>query len=817
MHLVDEDEAQIARLQAVEGVVDGGEFAVDFFHVAGAFGALQALAQQGEDFAVGAAALAGVLVEDDVVEGCAEDAGLLADVFIAPVARAADDDAAAARGHVADAADQGVDGVGVVPVVGDDGGAGVVEDVEAAGHGALVAGEGGQAAPDGVPGQAQAPGCADGGQRVFHLKADEALVGDGHAREGQAFFKAAFGADDVAVLHIDHALALREVGFDDGVLAVLREEDDAAGAAGGHGDDVGVGGVEHGAAGGGDVEHDDALEHHQVFERGDVVQAQVVARAEVGDDGNVAFVKGQSFAQQAAARGFEHGGVHVGVGEHVAGAARAGAVAGVDLAAVGIDAVGVGHAHAQAVGGQQVGRQAHGGGFAVGAGDGHERDAAIGAVAAAGEHVLDDGFAHVAPFAEGGADVHAQAGGGIDFDDAAALLFQRAQHAFADDVHAADVQPHGERGFNGAGGHVGVHVVGDVGGGAAGGEVGVVAQDDALAPGRHAFGREVLPLEAGGGDGVDADLRERGAVAFAPARVFVHFGHQFAHGVLAVADDQRRLAAGGGHELVAHHEQAVVVAGEVFFDHDVAVLGRFLPGQLKVGAAADADGDAFALVAALRLDDDGQAHFLRHGPAVFQIGGGAAQGHGHAGGVQHFFGQVLVLRDGFGDGAGAVFFSGLDAPLPRAPAQLHKAAAREPPAGNAALEGRFDDGAGGRPQAFVFVQIAQLGQRGGDVKGFARVGGAAQLLRAGEGQAPHGFFGVLHHHLEHARLFGWRGAAEGDLAARLRLQRQGGLLQHVRHGYGLAGAGHVQRAHAGKALAQAFFKRLVQAAFGFVA
>ena len=64
LHLVDEDEAQIARLQAVEGVVDGGEFAVDFFHVAGAFGALQALAQQGEDFAVGAAALAGVLVKD---------------------------------------------------------------------------------------------------------------------------------------------------------------------------------------------------------------------------------------------------------------------------------------------------------------------------------------------------------------------------------------------------------------------------------------------------------------------------------------------------------------------------------------------------------------------------------------------------------------------------------------------------------------------------------------------------------------------------------------------------------------------------------
>ena len=46
LHLVDEDEAEVARLQAVEGAVDGGEFAADFFDVGGAFGVLQALAQQ---------------------------------------------------------------------------------------------------------------------------------------------------------------------------------------------------------------------------------------------------------------------------------------------------------------------------------------------------------------------------------------------------------------------------------------------------------------------------------------------------------------------------------------------------------------------------------------------------------------------------------------------------------------------------------------------------------------------------------------------------------------------------------------------------
>ena len=47
---------------------------------------LQALAQQGQHLAVGPTALAGVLVEDHVVEGAAQDLGLLADVLVAAVA-----------------------------------------------------------------------------------------------------------------------------------------------------------------------------------------------------------------------------------------------------------------------------------------------------------------------------------------------------------------------------------------------------------------------------------------------------------------------------------------------------------------------------------------------------------------------------------------------------------------------------------------------------------------------------------------------------------------------------------------------------------
>src|SRR2546427_6950630 len=56
-------------LQPRQRMVDGVELTLDLGHVVGARCALQALLQQGQDFTVGAAALAGILVEDDVEIG----------------------------------------------------------------------------------------------------------------------------------------------------------------------------------------------------------------------------------------------------------------------------------------------------------------------------------------------------------------------------------------------------------------------------------------------------------------------------------------------------------------------------------------------------------------------------------------------------------------------------------------------------------------------------------------------------------------------------------------------------------------------------
>jgi hypothetical protein len=79
----------------------------------------QTRTQQGQHLAVFPAALAGVLVQDHVVEGIAQDGGLLADVLVAAVARAADDHRARLGRQRFDGGDQRAHGIGVVAVVGD--------------------------------------------------------------------------------------------------------------------------------------------------------------------------------------------------------------------------------------------------------------------------------------------------------------------------------------------------------------------------------------------------------------------------------------------------------------------------------------------------------------------------------------------------------------------------------------------------------------------------------------------------------------------------------------------------------------------------
>ena len=146
----------------------------------------------------------------------------------------------------------------------------------------------------------------------------------------------------------------------------------------------------------------------------------MITRADVGDDGNLATIECQSFAQQATSGRFKNSSIDIGVHQNIAGTAWATAITIVNLTAVDIHTVGVGHAHAQLIGFEKMRRQSHGGCLAVGAGDRNDRNTSVVSV---GVHVIDDGFANISTFAKRRTDVHAQTWGRIDFHNATILFF----------------------------------------------------------------------------------------------------------------------------------------------------------------------------------------------------------------------------------------------------------------------------------------------------------------------------------------------------------------------------------------------------------
>ena len=158
-----------------------------------------------------------------------------------------------------------------------------------------------------------------------------------------------------------------------------------------------------------------------------------------------------------------------------------------------------------------------------------------------------------------------------------------------------------------------------------------------------------------------------------------------------------------------------------------------------------------------------------------------AGGDRDPGRVQQHFGKILVLGNRFRDRAGVVGFGRLDAPLPAAPAELHHAAFRQATVGDATHHGSGDDRPRARSQAHIFVKLAESGERQPDIKGFV----VHRCLAKGRGEikreAPDGFFGVLDHHLKHAKFRRRDCFPEGDRAPGGGLQAQRGCLQRMGH------------------------------------
>ena len=167
--------------------------------------------------------------------------------------------------------------------------------------------------------------------------------------------------------------------------------------------------------------------------------------------------------------------------------------------------------------------------------------------------------------------------------------------------------------------------------------------------------------------------------------------------------------------------------------------------------------------------------------------------HRHAGRVQQLLGQFLVLRDCFGDGASAVDLGGLDLALAAAPAERHQAAVGQAAKRNIARHRGLHDRAGGRSQAHVFIEIAQLRQGVVDVERGVVESGLQQLACQRQSQSSYRFFRVFDDDLKNAPVERGGGAAEGDGAAGLRLQVERGQFEHVGHRDAVVVAGRLQR------------------------
>ena len=150
-----------------------------------------------------------------------------------------------------------------------------------------------------------------------------------------------------------------------------------------------------------------------------------------------------------------------------------------------------------------------------------------------GEQAFDDGFADRLRLADGGLEMHQQAGAGVHFDDGAVLLGQRLGDVLRNDIHAGDVEADNLGREHGGGGVARMDQMGDVG------RVVAVAQHDhALTFGGHRIRFEALLLQLQQRLRllVEIDELERLMQLGAAARIAVDLQlDQFADRVLAVA------------------------------------------------------------------------------------------------------------------------------------------------------------------------------------------------------------------------------------------------------------------------------------------
>ena len=125
--------------------------------ILGSDSTIEAIAKQLNHFAIAAAALARILVQNDFVKGSAQNLSLIANVLITAITCTTDDHHSLFCRHVVDRVNQGLNGIGIVTVVGNQSGPLVIKHIESTRHALNVTDECGQALRNGVPWHIEGP------------------------------------------------------------------------------------------------------------------------------------------------------------------------------------------------------------------------------------------------------------------------------------------------------------------------------------------------------------------------------------------------------------------------------------------------------------------------------------------------------------------------------------------------------------------------------------------------------------------------------------------------------------------------------------
>src|SRR5450830_1459256 len=459
-----------------------------------------------------------------------------------------------------------------------------------------------QAGADQVCRQVQRPGGSHGCQHAVDLAGGSRFQ---QVQAQQHGFDAAFGQHDVVFAHEGCTAAGGQLFGNGGQCAVLSIQGHRAIAQVSQFQYLGIVGVEDGDAG---RQHYVDLAAHHLVQGVSVQHVEILDAVEathVRHHAHLAAVIGQAFGQYHARIAFKHGRLHAAVDQQALARIPVHAIAAGDAALVEEHAFAADGARVLARQAEQLGQQAHDQAGALRTRYANQWNAARFFL---GKQMVDNRRADRARFAHARLDVGQQARAGVDFDDGAALLFQRTRDVGGDQVDAGDIQADYARSQQGRMHDRWVHVVGDVDG-----DVAVWLDQHFLASLRHGQGGHALAFQFQ--DDFARFMRfhhaQREVFAFATARIGIDLRVDQLQDVRdAIAIDPPGFALGRGDQLVADHQQAVFVArDEAFHQYGraVALARRQVVGGFYVAFGHQVQRDATAMVAVVWLQYDGQA------------------------------------------------------------------------------------------------------------------------------------------------------------------------------------------------------------------